>query len=189
MGSKKDKNKDKNEVVVNAKILAAVLGVGTRQITNLHRQGICIKNDSGRYLLIPSVQNYIERLKIESAAGKRMSSKGSGTDGSDVEDINTERAKHEHVKRQITTLKLQVMRGELYEEDKVRMVMTDMLTKFKQKLLAMPSKLSKKMAGKTAGQINQILTDEINEVLLELSEYNPDDFVSDIYIEEDETDA
>ena len=66
------------------------------------------------------------------------------------------------------------------------MVMSDMLTNFKQKLQTMPSKLSTKVEGKSAGEINQILTDEIIEVLMELSEYNPEQFVSEEYIEEGE---
>ena len=177
MGSQKDDN----EVVVNAKILAKVLGVGVRQITNLHQQGVCIKNKSGRYLLIPSVQNYIKRLRVEASAGK-----GSSEPDENVEEIAIEKAKHEKIKRQMSELRLQLMRGQLYEEAKVRMVMSDMLTNFKQKLQTMPSKLSTKVEGKSAGEINQILTDEIIEVLMELSEYNPEQFVSDEYIEEGE---
>ena len=177
MGSQKDDN----EVVVNAKILAKVLGVGVRQITNLHQQGVCVKNKSGRYLLIPSVQNYIKRLRVEASAGK-----GSSEPDENVEEIAIEKAKHESIKRQMSELRLQLMRGQLYEEAKVRMVMSDMLTNFKQKLQTMPSKLSTKIEGKSAGEINQILTDEIIEVLMELSEYNPEQFVSEEYIEERE---
>ena len=178
MGSQKDDN----EVVVNAKILAKVLGVGVRQITNLHQQGICVKNKSGRYLVIPSVQNYIKRLRVEASAGK---SSGSSEPDENVEEIAIEKAKHESIKRQMSELRLQLMRGQLYEEEKVRIVMSDMLTNFKQKLQTMPSKLSTKIEGKAAGEINQILTDEIIEVLMELSEYNPEQFVSEVYIEED----
>lgn len=180
MGSQKDDN----EVVVNAKILSKVLGVGVRQITNLHQQGVCVKNKSGRYLLIPSVQNYIKRLRVEASAGK--GSKGLSEPDENAEEIAIEKAKHENVKRQMSELRLQLMRGQLYEEAKVRMVMSDMLTNFKQKLQTMPSKLSTKVEGKSAGEINQILTDEIIEVLMELSEYNPEQFVSEEYIEEGE---
>lgn len=179
MGSQKDDN----EVVVNAKILAQVLGVGVRQITNLHQQGICVKNKSGRYLLISSVQNYIKRLRVEASAGKSYG--GQSETDENVEEISIEKAKHENIKRQMSELRLQLMRGQLYEEEKVRIVMSDMLTNFKQKLQTMPSKLSTKIEGKAAGEINQILTDEIIEVLMELSEYNPEQFVSDVYIEED----
>ena len=169
MGSQKDDN----EVVVNAKILSKVLGVGVRQITNLHQQGICVKNASGRYLLIPSVQNYIKRLRVELAAGKNSNGSENVSDDTEAEELGTEKAKHEHVKRQITELKLQLMRGQVYEEEKVRIVMSDML------------KLSTKVEKKDAGEINQILTDEINEILLELCEYNPENFVSDVYVEEE----
>lgn len=182
MGSQKDDN----EVVVNAKILAKVLGVGVRQITNLHQQGICVKNASGRFLLIPSVQNYIKRLRVELAAGKSSNGSENVSDDTEVEEIAIEKAKHESIKRQMSELRLQLMRGQLYEEAKVRMVMSDMLTNFKQKLQTMPRKLSTRVEGKSAGEINQILTDEIIEVLKELSEYNPEQFVSEEYIEEGE---
>ena len=177
--------KEDNEIVVNAKILAKVLGVGVRQITNLYQQDICVKNAAGRYLLIPSVQNYITRLRVDAAAGKNMGSDEGTLADEEVEDLSSEKAKREHVRRQMDELKLQLMRGQVYEEDKVRMVMSDMLTNFKQKLQTVPSKLSTRLEGKNTGEIDLILTNEMTEVLSELAAYNPEDFVSDTYIEED----
>lgn len=175
---------DSDEIVVNAKVLAKVLGISDRQIRNLYQEGIACKNASGRYLLVESVRNYIARLRVEAAA-KNKHDKIFDTE---VEDLNTERAKHEHVKKQISDLKLYVMQGKLYEADKVEQVMTDMLVNFKQKILGVPAKLSKKLIGKSQLEINQILTDEMSEVLMELSDYDPEYFYSDEYINQDDED-
>ena len=61
--------------------------------------------------------------------------------------------------------------------------MTDMFTKFKSKMTAMPTKLAKKLEGKNRVQIQQILDDEINQALTELAAYNPNDFYSDDYVD------
>ena len=64
-------------------------------------------------------------------------------------------------------------------------VMTDIFTKIKSKLEAIPAKLARRLEGKKRTEIQRILSDEIQNTLLELSSYDPADFYSDEHIEID----
>lgn len=55
--------------------------------------------------------------------------------------------------------------------------MTDMFTKFRSKMTALPSKLAKKLEGKQRAEIQRILKEEIDNALVELSNYNAADFI------------
>ncbi len=88
-----------------------------------------------------------------------------------------ERALHEAAKRKMAELKLAQLNNRLHDADTVELVMTDMLTTFKNRLLALPQKVSPKIIGlKNIAEVNDILATEINEALTELSNYSPDLF-------------
>ena len=172
------KNADEmSSVTVSAQRMGDILGVGDRMVRYLAEEGILKRNSHGKYLLVASVKNYILTLKVS----KPTSAEADPDDGS--LSWEGEKAKHEKLKRQITDLKLQVLKGHLHKSEDVERVVNDMLAKFKSKLEAMPSKLARKLEKKTKTQILEILQDEIRSALEELSEYNPSDYYSDDYIE------
>lgn len=168
---------DMSSVTVSAQRMGDILGVGDRMVRYLAEEGILKRNSHGKYLLVASVKNYILTLKVS----KPTSAEADPDDGS--LSWEGEKAKHEKLKRQITDLKLQVLKGHLHKSEDVERVVNDMLAKFKSKLEAMPSKLARKLEKKTKTQILEILQDEIRSALEELSEYNPSDYYSDDYIE------
>lgn len=181
----KDTLEDIGTVVVSSKVLADIIQVSDRRIRQLADEGILVRSRQGRYLLKDSLRNYIVNLKVEN----NMKQSGKPTPEAsldEISDLNTEKACHEHIKRQISELKLAVMKGKLYEEGNVEEVLNDMLTSFKQKLLGVPAKLSSLLENRDKKTINQILTDEMHSVLVELSNYNPEDFLSDLYIDVEE---
>ena len=98
-------------------------------------------------------------------------------------ELDNEKAIHEHIKRQITELKLQVLQGKLHKSEDVERVITDMFAKFKSKMEAMPSKMARKLENKSKIDIQKILLEEITSALEELSSYNPSDYYSDEYLE------
>lgn len=177
---------DLSAVTVSATVLGHIIGVGDRMIRRLAEEGVLKKNSHGKYLLLSSVRNYILTIKVSKA--------GENTSGAleDSQDFYTEKAKHEHLKRQITDLKLQVLQGKLHKSEDVERVMTDMFVKFKSKMEAMPAKLARKLERKSKTEIQELLQVEIISALQELSEYNPADFCSDecmdINIDEDISD-
>ena len=83
---------------------------------------------------------------------------------------------HEEVKKQISLLKLRKLRRELHEAGDVEAFLSDMLIRFKTRLLAVPPKLAMEVAGE--GDLNiiiQTIKKALEEVLSELAEYNPDE--------------
>ena len=98
-------------------------------------------------------------------------------------------AEHEEVKRQISLLKLRKLRRELHEAADVEFYLSDMLVRFKNRLLALPSKLAMEIAGlEDINDIIQIIQKNMLDTLEELSEYDPDEIdQGDVYLpEEDE---
>lgn len=168
---------DIDSITVSSQILARVFDVKTSRIRQLTADGIVKKESRGNYLLFESIKNYITLLKV-----KQLSNKSVNEIPTDL-NLNEEKARHEYIKRQISEIRLALIRGQVHKSEDVSAVMTDMFTKFKSKMTAMPTKLAKKLEGKNRVQIQQILNDEINQALTELAAYNPNDFYSDDYID------
>lgn len=166
-----------NDILVNSKVLEALFGVKDRTIRYLADNGIVKRDSHGKYLLMDSAKSYITTLKIGNTAKIR-------TDDKEEElDLYAERAIHEHTKRQITEIKLQLIKGQVHKSEDVEAVMTDMFITFREKMTAMPAKLARKLEGKDKLEIQKILRKEINSALNELADYNPADFYSDEHIE------
>lgn len=169
------KKEDLMNVTVNAAVLEDVFGVSDRMIRYLTEQGVIEKTSRGKYPLLKNVKNYILTLKL--------ANQGKISTEDDNYSLEEEKAKHEHVKRQVSELKLQLMRGQVHKAEDVEAVMTDMLEKFKAKVTVLPSKLAKGLEGESRINIQKILKEELDDALNELSKYNPQDFYSDEHIE------
>ena len=170
-------SEDLSAVTVSATVLGQILGVGDRMVRHLAEEGVLQRNSHGKYILLSSVKNYILTLKV-SKAGEHIDAPLS-----DDLDLDTEKAIHEHVKRQMSELKLQLIKGQLHKSEDVERVITDMLSRFKSKVEAMPAKLAKKLEGKRRTDIQDILQGEIVAALDELSAYNPADYYADEFID------
>ena len=90
------------------------------------------------------------------------------------------------MKRHISELKLQTMRGELHKAEDVEKVMSDMLAAFKTRVMNIPSKVAPILEDRDAGYIKDRLTNEVVEALNELKDYEPKAFYSDEYVEGEE---
>lgn len=171
------RNSDITMITVSGKVLGEILGIGDRQVRNLAEQGIIKKDSHGKYVLLVSVKNYITSLKVAKAGTKVMS------DFDETLDLDTEKAKHEHIKRQITDIKLQLAKNSVHKSEDVERVISDMFEKFRSKMNALPAKLAKKLQGKDKGAIQLTLKKEIDSALSELADYNPADYYSDEHLE------
>lgn len=170
---------DFEELLVSSKVLEALFNVKDRTVRDLADKGIVKRNSHGKYLFWNSAKSYITALKVVNA-GKGDSKT---EDDENVLDLDAEKAQHEHLKKQITEIKLQLIKGQVHKAEDVEAVMTDMFEKFKSKMTAMPSKLARKLEGKSRTEIQRILKREIDYALVELASYNPADFYSDDHIE------
>ncbi len=175
------KTDDISMVTVSSKVLAEIIGVGDRQIRNLADEGIIVRNSHGKYLLMKSLKNYILNLRIAKAGEKITSDFASGE-----LDLDTEKAKHEHLKGMITEIRLQLIKGKIHKSEDVGAVITDMFTRFRAKMTALPFKLAPKLEGKNKIEISGILKEEIEFALNELADYNPSDYYPKEYIDTDD---
>lgn len=170
---------DIDSMTVSVGVMANMFSLSERRIRQMAEEGIIVRSAKGRYKLVESLKNYILALKL-AAEGFNMDN----PDG-DI-NIDEEKALHERVKRHISEMKLQVMKGELHKAEDVERVMMDMLASFKTRVLNIPSKVAPVLENRDAAYIKDHLTKEVIEVLNELKDYNPKDFYSDDYVEGDE---
>ena len=145
-------------MVVNQKELAQCLGISSRRVRQLREEGLfhLSKVEKG-YNLEKSIQEYIE-YKVNAETGRRAS-------------ISKEevQAEHEEVKMKISLLKLRKLRRELHEAADVENFLTEMLLRFRNRLLAVPSKLAMEVAGESGiNLIIQAIRKEMLGVLEEL---------------------
>lgn len=168
------------KITVPSKTLEALFGLKDRTIRNLADKGIVQRDSHGRYLLWNSAKGYITALKVANA-GKNQQ-KDVDDDMKSL-DLDEERAQHEHLKRQITEIKLQLIKGQVHKAEDVEAVMTNMFAKFKSKMTALPAKMARRLEGKSKTEIQKILKSEIDAALVELASYNAADFYSDEHIE------
>ena len=167
---------DIDSLTVSAAVLGNIFGVTDRRIRQMAEEGIIVRAAKGRYNLVDSLKNYILSLKLAVDSND--------SDNPDGElNFEEEKALHERVKRHISEMKLQTMKGELHKADDVRHVMTDMLSSFKTRMMNIPAKVAPGLEDRDAGYIKERLTSEVTEALNELKDYNPADFYSDEYVE------
>lgn len=178
MAAKKD-TEEFEQLLVSSKVLEALFGVKDRTIRDLADKGIIKRDSHGKYLFWNSAKSYITALKVVNAGKGNTKT----ADDKDCLILEEEKAQHEHLKRQITEIKLQLIKGQVHKAEDVEAVMTDMFAKFKSKMTALPSKMAKRLEGKSRIEIQRILKNEIDNALVELANYNPADFYSDEHIE------
>lgn len=177
MASEIEKTTDLSQVAVAAGVLSKMLGISDRRIRQLADEGVIIRVSQGRYNLEKSIKGYVLNLKIANSSKEQLRL-------DDELDLEKEKAKHERVKRQMAEMKLSLMRGRMHKSEDVEAVMMDMLANFKARCLNLPAKLTPQLVSRDdKGYIMSLLTDEINQALQELAEYDPAEFYSDDYIE------
>lgn len=170
-----------DSTTVSAAVLGDMFGVSDRRIRQMAEEGIVVRAAKGRYKLVDSIKNYLLTVKL--------AAEGVGVDLADGEiNLEEEKGLHERVKRHISELKLQIMKGGLHKAQDVEIVMTDMLVAFKTRMMNIPSKVAPILENRDAAFIKDRLTSEVIEALNELKDYDPRAFYSEEYVEEDESD-
>lgn len=168
-------------LTVSSDTLGKLLNVGERRIRQYAEEGVIEKAARGKYALYPSIQKYIAFLKTKQEAGDLEDIKGI--------DADLEKALHERIKRKIAEINLAKIKGEVHESKDVKYIMENMLSNFRTRLMGIPSKLAPLLIARDSISVIQSFIDkEVEEVLQELSEYDPEMFLSDEYIDLDEED-
>lgn len=170
-----------DSITVSAGVLGELFGVSDRRIRQMAEEGIVTRAAKGRYKLVDSVKNYLLALKLAAEGGNVDSVDG-------FINYDEEKGLHERVKRHISELKLQIMKGEVHKAEDVERVMMDMLAAFKTRVMNIPSKVAPVLESRDAVFIKDRLTSEVMEALNELKDYDPKAFYSDEYVESEEED-
>ena len=153
---------------VNQKELAAILGITARRIRQLREEyglfehGLAAGEKVKRYRLEKCVPEYINyRLEAEVTRGTTVVKE-------------KEQAEHEQIKKKISILKLRRLRRELHEAEDVEEFLTDMLVRFRARLLTVPQNIAPAVMGvDDVNKVIDILEKEMFAALDELSEYDP----------------
>lgn len=164
------------QVTVSSTVLANLFGLTSRRIRQLENEGIIKKVARGKYSLQENIKSYITFIKASADLKESKTEEGKV-------DYDEEHALLERRKREKIELELAAMRGTMHFSEDVERVMNDMLSNFRAKVLALPSRVAPSLiCMDTIADIQEILQGEVLDVLNELSEYNPSDFYSEEYV-------
>ena len=113
-----------------AAAVARRLDMTERNVRTLRDKGVLTEYKPGLYDLEATTRQYINFLRKKNP------------DAEEKVDYNTERAKLVRAKREGQELELQLRKNEVHTTEDVESVMTDMLIRFRTRLMAIPAKLS-----------------------------------------------
>ena len=145
----------------NAQHIATILDISERRVRQLRDEGVIEEQRRGYYLLKPTIQAYLRYLRSQIA------------DRDVTSDYNTERARLVRAKRERQELDLELARSDSHSSEVVEHIVTDMIARFKARMLSIPSKISPTLCGMSdVNDINDLLSGNIREALEELSDFS-----------------
>lgn len=152
---------------VTARQLAEILGITERRVNQIANEGRVFTRDlNGKFDVVKCAEAYYREKFAK-----------------DDDELNYEREKalHEKAKREKAELLLLKMKNRLHWAEDVELVMTEMLVRFRNRILGIPAAIAPKLYRKSVPQIAEILKRELHSALNELSEYDPGMFESEEY--------
>ncbi len=150
----------------NTQLLQRILGLTLQRICQLADEGIIPKpQKKGEYDLPVCVRQYYEYIHEINKSG-------------DIDGVH-EKARKMRAEADRIELELAIKKGKVHSSEDVEAVLNDMISFFRSKMLALPTKLAKTLAEEgNPRKIKKTLDDEVCEALNELSEYDPEYFYS-----------
>lgn len=138
-----------------SKAVAKWLGLTERRIRQMRDAGIIRETKPGLYDMKPTVQAYLAYLRNNTG------------------DLNQQRAELTKTKKELAKLELDERKGDLHRTEDIERALTTMLMNFRTKVMSMPAKLAKTLAGMSDNaEIYDLLKKETDEALDELSDYD-----------------
>ena len=143
-----------------AKAVAGWLDMTERNVRQLKDKNIIKETRPGLYKLQDCIHAYINYLRGKAPEKENL-------------DYNEERARLVRAKRESAELDLQLQKNEVHRSEDVELALSDMLIRFRTRLLAIPAKQSPILSTKSdQAEVFKILKAAIDEALEELSDYN-----------------
>lgn len=161
---------------VNQKTLALALGISSRQVRDL-------RSKHGMFPFIPDTKKY----DLTSCVNEYINFKVGERTGKTSVDREKEMAEHEQIKKEIAKLKLRKIRRDALEARDVENYLKSMLVEFRNRLLAVPSRVAPILLGETdINVIIKTLDREMFDTLDELSEFDPEKIAGEDFDNEDD---
>jgi len=139
--------------------MARVLGITQQRVSQLVKEETIVRTENGAVVVIESLKNFYKSHSGESDENGELS-------------LDHEKALHEKAKRELTEMKLAELKNEMHNTSDIELAVGGMVTVFKRQMLAIPYKMSPRIEGKNADEINEMLTEEINGALTALSSFD-----------------
>ena len=150
--------------------LAEYLGLSTRRIRQLFKEGVVIKSQRGKYDLKNSVLGYINSIRQQEKK----------------KDVDLEKLKisreaeslmHERLKKRKTELVVLEMEKKLHRSEDVEYFWNSMVLAAKSRLTSIPVKCAPLLVGiEDRKEIQAILKREVSDALNELADYDVENF-------------
>lgn len=143
-----------------AQTVAKFLNLSDRRVRQLRDEGVFQEVRPGLYHLVGTTHRYIDYLRGDTQEEGRIS-------------YHEERAKLVRVKRENEELNLKVRKNELHEGTVIEKILGELFANFRARLMSIPSKVSPILATKkNKTEIYRILSDAVEEALMELSNFD-----------------
>lgn len=171
-------NKLDFDETIKIRELAEILGISERQIQRLVKENVIHKNDKGKYLFYKSVRSYIDYLRELEGTPQQLQEEKLKNE---IDYLKTRDRKE--------NIKIKILEADLHEANDVKRVMNNIIAGFKGQLQTIPYKLAPLIIGvENLGELQEIISDNINSILKELSEYDRNKFIKnkEYIIEDDE---
>lgn len=168
-----------NVIEVTEAELAEYLGLSTRRIRQLFKEGIVIKSQRGKYDLKASVNKYINTLR------DREKNQNENLEKLKISK-EAETLMHERLKKRKTELVVLQMEKKMHTSADVEYFWNAMVMSAKSRLTSIPVKVAPSLVGlEDRKEIQTILKREVTEALSELANYDIEQFESE-YADDEE---
>jgi len=157
---------DKDENSIKVSDLASLLGVTTRRITQLTKEGIVLKKERGNYDKAESIKRYRELIRQN---GSKPAIKDEPIKELSYHDARTKKINAE---AQLKELELRKREGELLDITVAQKHVFENIRAIRDAFLNLPDRTSAVLASlQTAADVHDELTREIRVVLEDLSDF------------------
>lgn len=160
--------------MVDATFVAKLFGLTVRRIQQLTQDGVLatekVEGNKRRYDLLLTVQKYINHLQ------EKVAKKGENKDDAKNESRKIKAdADLRAAKAEIAEMELKELRGEMHRSEDVEAMTTDLVFTIRSMILALPGRLAIDLSTITKpAEISERIKQEVNAILLELSNYKYD---------------
>lgn len=150
--------KNLNSLTTTQTEMAKILGITQQRVSQLVKNETLIRDENGSVFVVKSLHNFYK----------------SQTENTENEDVSfaREKALHEKANRELAELELAEKRGDMHCTADIELTVGGLITVFKKNVLTIPSKMAPILAGKTAEDIKELLTQEGIRCLTELSRFD-----------------